>query len=133
MHDKSHRLVVTKAGSRRTVGLGSVWSVWLLAGWLFGLAVPVSSFELRPRYNNSLDYFALEEEESFRFGHFCHQYNWFGPTVVLPRACHGVACGNRQRRRLSSWQLVLRVQNGWMRSTTWVLALEGKRSFGSGG
>ena len=91
MHDKSHRLVVTKAGSRRTVGLGSVWSVWLLAGWLFGLAVPVSSFELRPRYNNSLDYFALEEEESFRFGHFCHQYNWFGPhgsaTTRVPWSC----------------------------------------------
>ena len=70
--------MVTKVVGGRTVGPWSVWSVWLLAGWL---GVPASSFELRPRYNCSLDYFDLEKEDSFMLGHQCHQYTWFGPHV----------------------------------------------------
>ena len=93
--------MVTKVVGGRTVGPWSVWSVWLLAGWL---GVPASSFELRPRYNCSLDYFDLEKEDSFMLGHQRHQYTWFGPHVGMLRACHGVARWIRQRLWQSSWR-----------------------------
>lgn len=131
--DKSHLVVNEKPKPKKTrapvwwllrlwvVGLSvpwSVWSVWLLAGWL---GVPASSFELRPRYNCFLDYFDLEKEDTFMLGHQCHQYTWFGPHV-------GTASGVPWSCSLDSSaavakQLALRVLAEWMRSGTWGSAL----------
>ena len=64
-------------------------------------------------------------DESFWGNNGLFSDGGLAPTVVLRRKCHGDAGADRQRRRLSSWKLALRVQDGWTCSTTWVLAFEG--------